>query len=469
MTLKNLRLALSKTADTSEPLTVPAEPAGADVNRQLFLLAWPSLIENILQTMLVFVDLVFVGQLGPDAIAGIGLGGQLMFLLQVLFMGLAVGNTALVARSIGAQDKREAERIAKQSLLIAAALSIGIALIGFFLSDDIVRVMGATEEVTAIGGGFLQIVSVFSVVMGIMFIGGGTLRGSGDTFTPMLITGFINLINIALDYLLIFGNFGLPKMGPIGSAVATTIARAIGAGLILYVLFRRGSVLKLAARGGWGFHRDAIARIINIGGPTALEQIVFQIGFIVFSAIAISLGTNDLAAQQIAFNISNFSILPAFAFGVAALTLVGQNLGAKNPARAEESAWQALKSGMVWMMLMGVGFFVLRSPLVSLYTRDPEVLRLGEMCLTFIALAQPLQAISIILGQSLRGAGDTRATLVFTFIGIWIVRVGLGYVIGIMLGLGLFGMWLGWMGDFIARAVLVFLRFRTGRWKTIKV
>jgi MATE family, multidrug efflux pump len=461
MTIKSQRLVeFFRPIDATKPLST---------NRQLFFLAWPSLIENLLQTMLVFVDLVFVGQLGPDAIAGVGLGGQLMFLLQVLFMGLAVGNTALVARYIGANDKREAKRIAKQSLLICVLISIGIAFIGYYLSDDIVRAMGATQDVTQIGGGFLRIVSIFSVVIGIMFIGGGTLRGSGDTFTPMLITGFINFVNIALDYLLIFGNFGFPRLGPIGSAVATTVARAIGAGLILYVLFRRGSILKLAAWSGWGFHRDAIARIIDIGGPSALEQMVFQIGFLVFSAIAVSLGTNDLAAQQIAFNISSFSILPAFAFGVAALTLVGQNLGAKNPERAEQSALQALKSGMVWMVLMGVGFFVWRQGLVSLYTQDPEVQRLGEMCLIFIALAQPLQAASIILGQSLRGAGDTRATLVFTFVGIWVVRVGIGYVIGIMLGLGLFGMWLAWIGDFMARALLVYLRFRTGRWKQIKV
>jgi len=439
------------------------------VNRALFQLAWPSLVENILQTMLIFVDLVFVGQLGPDAIAGVGLGGQLSFLLQVLFMGLAVGNTALVARSIGAQDKPEAERVAKQSLLLGAIISVFIALIGFLFSTPIIDAMGATQDVTAIGGGFLSVVSIFSIALGVMFIGGGTLRGSGDTFTPMLITGFINLINIVLDYLLIFGNFGFPKLGAVGSAYATSFARVIGAGLILYVLFRRGSVLKLAARGGWGFHRDAIARIVNIGGPTALEQVVFQLGFLVFSAIAINLGTADLAAQQIAFNISSFSILPAFAFGVAALTLVGQNLGAKNVERAEASAWQALKSGMVWMLVMGVGFFVWRSWLVGLYTDDRDVQRLGEMCLTFIALAQPLQATSIVLSQALRGAGDTRATLLYTFIGIWVVRVGLGYVLGITLGLGLFGMWLGWFGDFFARAMLVLFRFRAGKWKTIKV
>ncbi len=446
---------------------VESEPLS--LNRQLFELAWPSLIENLLQTMLGFVDLVFVGQLGPDAIAGIGLGGQFMFLLQVLFMGLAVGNTALVARAVGARDKPEAERIAKQSLVLTLVLSIGIGAVGFFFSDTIVRMTGATDGVTAIGGGFLRIVSTFSVVLGVMFIGGGTLRGSGDTRTPMLITGFINVINIVLDYLLIFGNFGFPRLGPVGSAVATTIARVIGAGLILYVLFKRGSILKLSWRGGWGFHRDAIGRIINIGGPSAAEQLVMQLGLLVFSVLAVSLGTNDLAAQQIAFNISSFSFLPAFAFGVAALTLVGQNLGAKDPERAEQSAIQALKSGTLWMGLMGIGFFIWRDFLVGIYTDNSDVQRLGEMCMIFIALAQPLLSVSIVLGQALRGAGDTRATLVFTFVGVWVMRVALGYLLGIVLGLGLFGMWLGWISDFLARAVLVWMRFHAGEWKTLRV
>jgi len=446
-----------------------AEGAPISLNRHLFNLAWPSLVENILQTMLGFVDLIFVGQLGPDAIAGIGLGNQIMFLLQVLFMGLAVGNTALVARAVGAKDMREAERIAKQSLTLAVILSVGIGALGFFFSDAIVRLTGATESVTAICGGFLRVVSTFSVVLGVMFVGGGTLRGSGDTRTPMLITGFINVINLALDYLLIFGNFGFPRLGAVGSAVATTLARALGAGLILYVLFRRGTVLKLPWRGDWGLRRDAIGRILNIGGPAAAEQLVMQLGLLVFSVLAVSLGTNDIAAQQIAFNISTFSFLPAFAFGVAALTLVGQSLGAQDPTRAEQSAIQALKSGMLWTVLMGVGFFVWRGFLVGMYSDNPEVQRLGEMCLIFVALAQPFLSVALVLGQALRGAGDTRATLVYTFVGVWVARVGLGYALGIVLGLGLFGMWLGWISDFIARAALVFLRFRAGRWKTLRV
>ena len=439
------------------------------LNQQLFQLAWPTFVESLLQTMLGFVDLVFVGQLGADAVAGVGLGSRLMQLLQVLFMGLSVGNTALVARAVGAKDKPEAERIAKQSLVISVLLSALIAAIGLLYSDAIIRVMGATDEVTVIGGGFLRIVSVFSIFIAVMMVGGGTLRGSGDTRTPMIITGIINLINIAFDYLLIFGNLGFPKMGPVGSAAATTIARGVGTALTLYVLFKRGSVLKLPLRGGWGIRREAIGRILNVGGPAAVEQIIFQLGLLVFSAITVSLGTETLAAQQIAFNISNFSILPAFAFGIAATTLVGQSLGAQDPARAEASAWQALKSSIAWMSIMGVGFFFGRRFLVGLYTSDPSVQRLGEMSLVFIALTQPLQAISVVIASALRGAGDTRTTMVITSISVWAVRVGLGYLIGIVLGLGFFGVWLGWVADFTTRAVLIFLRFRSGRWKTLRV
>ncbi len=432
-------------------------------------MAWPSLVENLLQTLLGVVDLIFVGQLGPDAIAGVGLGNQLMFLLVVLFMGLAIGNTALVARAIGAKDKPEAERVAKQSLVLTMAFSFVIALIGLFFSDALIRVMGASENVTEIGGSFLRVISVGSVVMGAMFIGSGTLRGAGDTRTPMMITGLVNLINIVLAYLLVFGNFGFPQLGTTGSAVATTLARFVGSLLILYVLFKRNSVLRLQWRGGWGFHRDVIARIVNIGGPAAAENVVFQVGFLAFSAIAISLGTNDLAAQQIAFNIAGFSILPAFAFGVAALTLVGQSLGARDPERAEKTAIEALKTGTAWMVLMGVAFFIWRTPLVAMYTQDPEVQALGEMCMLFIAFAQPWQASSVIVAQALRGAGDTRATLVVTFAGIWVMRVGLGYILGILLGWGLFGMWIAWYADFMVRAILFWVRFRAGKWKTIKV
>jgi putative MATE family efflux protein len=440
-----------------------------NLNRQLFQLAWPSLIESILQTMLGFVDLVMVGKLGADAIAGVGLGGRLMMLLQVLFTGLSVGNTALVARAVGAKDKPDAERIAKQSLVFSVIPSAIIALIGLFFSEPIIAAMGATGEVTAIGAGFLRIVSVFSIFMAIMMIGGGTLRGSGDTRTPLMITAVINVINIVFAYLLIFGHLGFPKMGPIGSAAATTIARGVGSALMLYVLFRRGSILKLPLSGGWGLSRTTLARLLNVGGPAAIEQIVFQLGLLAFGAMTISMGTAALAAQQIAFNIASISMMPAFAFGVAATTLVGQSLGAKDPDRAEAAAWQAQRGGMIWMVLMGIAFFIWRRPLLGLFTSDPTVTAFGEMGLIFIAVTQPMQSISMVAAGALRGAGDTRATMIITTVSVWFVRVALGYLLAIVLGIGFLGIWIGWMADWTARAVLIFIRFRSGKWKTVRV
>ncbi|MBI4675516.1 MAG: MATE family efflux transporter [Chloroflexi bacterium] len=439
------------------------------LNRQLFSLAWPSLIENLLQTMLGVVDLIFVGKLGADAIAGIGLGNQLMFTLVVAFMGLGVGTTALVARAIGAQNPHDAQRIAKQSLWLTAALSFAIAVLGALFGESVLHLMGATPPVAALGGQFLKITALFSIFIGVMFVGGGILRGAGDTRTPMLITAFINGVNIVLDYGLIFGNFGLPQMGAIGSAYATTTARGVGAILILYALFYRNRALVLPRHGAWKISLSIIRRILHIGLPAAGENIIFQLGLLVFSAMIVGLGTADIAAMNVSFSIMTFSILPAFAFGIAATTMVGQSLGAENVPRAEASARQALKSGTMWMCAMGVLFIVAREPLMRLYTTEAEVVALGSVLLILIGLMQPFQATAIILGSALRGAGDTRATLLISTLSTWGLRVGLGYVFGIAFGLGLTGIWLGWCADFFVRALLIALRFRRGKWKTLRV
>jgi putative MATE family efflux protein len=446
---------------------VPGQPIS--LNRQLFTLAWPSLVENLLQTLLGVVDLIFVGKLGADAIAGIGLGNQLMYTLVVAFMGLAVGNTALVARAIGAHDHHDAQRVAKQSLWLTLGISIIIAILGVTFGETVLSWMGATAEVAALGSQFLKITSLFSIFIGIMFIGGGTLRGAGDTRTPMMITLFINIINIVLDYALIFGNLGMPQLGAIGSAYATTTARGVGAILILLALFRKNNAIVLPLYGDWKISMPIIRRVMNIGLPAADENIIFQLGLLVFSAMIVGLGTADIAAMNVAFNIMGFSILPAFAFGVAATTLVGQNLGANNVPRAQASAIQALKSGTLWMIAMGAIFIIFREQLMRLYTPDPEVILLGASVLIMIGLMQPFQAVAIILASALRGAGDTRATLLISAFSTWFLRVGLGYVFGIALGMGLTGIWIGWCADFFTRSFLVTLRFRRGKWKSLRL
>lgn len=419
--------------------------------------------------MLMVVALIMVGRLGPDAIAGVGLANQIMQLLTVAFSGLAIGNTAMVARYVGASQKDEAEHAAKQALVIGAMIAVVIGIIGFTFSRYIITLLGGSAKVSDLGGSFLRVVSVGSIAMIMMFIGNGTLRGSGDTRTPMYVTGFINVINISLAYILIFGKFGVPAFGVRGAALAAITAQTVGASLVLWFLFRRGSVLKLPIRGAWWPRRDMVTKLMKIGGPAALEQTVFSLGMIVFSRIVVSLGTEDYAAQQIAFNVAFLSIMPAFAFSVAATTMVGQSLGAKNLERAEQSASRALRSGLIWMCLMGVVFFVFRHQLMQIYTKDAKVIQLGEMCLIFISLGQPFQAVWFVLGGALRGAGDTRTTMLIAIASIWGMRIAVGWLLGIVLGLGLFGVWLGWAADFLLRAILIALRYRSGKWKHIKV
>jgi len=184
-----------------------------------------------------------------------------------------------------------------------------------------------------------------------------------------------------------------------------------------------------------------------------------------FSIIVVSLGTADLAAQQIAFNIASLSVLPAFAFSIAAATMVGQSLGANQPEDARRSAILTTELGMMWMLSMGIVFALFRSQFVALYTSEAEVIRLGSGLMLFIACGQAFQAVSIVLSGALRGAGDTRYTLLMMVVGVWVGRVGVGWLMGIVLGLGLYGVWLGWAVDFVSRAILIVLRFRSGRWQ----
>lgn len=439
------------------------------LNRQLLRLVWPSLVENLSQTALAVVDMMMIGRLGKDAIAGIGLANQVMGLLTVAFIGLAMGSTVLVAQQIGSRRKKDAEEAAKQALILGVVFAFVVGLVGFSAGNRIIALLGAEAEVSRLGGAFLRIVSAGSITLMIMLIGGGALRGSGDTRTPMMITSAMNIINIGLAYVLIFGKLGLPALGVVGSATAITIARTFGSILILWTLFKRGSVLKLPWRGGWRLRRDVGFRIFNVGWPTGAEQGLFAIGLVIFSTMVVSLGTTEYASLQIAFSIASVSIMPAFAFSIAATTMVGQSLGGNNRKKAQESASRAFLFALILMSTMGLVFIIFRRYLLGFYTQDPDVIRLGMVSLAFVALAQPFQATSFVLGGALRGAGDTRWTMFSTSTSVWVMRVGVGVLLGLVLKMGFWGIWIGWMSDFILRSFLVAVRYRSGKWKEIKV
>lgn len=448
-------------------IALPGDPQGIGsmVNR----LAWPVILENLFQTMLGTVDMLMVSRLGAEAIAGVGTANQLMFVINASFAAITVGTTVLVARFTGAGQPTEANRVAKQSLLLGVVISAVIMLLGHFFAEPVVGLLGPEASVVALGGSYLRIVSQMAIFLVTMFIISGALRGTGDTRTPMLVTGFINLINAGAAYVLIFGHLGLPALGVAGSAWGASIARAVGTVILLIVLLRGRKTVSILGREGWSFDLDLIRRILRLGIPSMFEQLLMSGGMLIYSVITISLGTKVYATQRITFNALSISFLPGFGFAMAATALTGQNLGAKRPDIAERSTWYAVRVAAVWMSSMGLLLIFAGQPIVRLFSSDPEIVALGAVALKVIALSQPLQALAQVLAGGLRGAGDTRFPMAVTFAGIWLVRLPLGYLMGPILGYGLPGVYVSNVLDALVRAGACFFRYRTGRWREIEV
>jgi len=432
-------------------------------------LAWPIIVENLFQTALGTTNMIMVSRLGADAVAGVGSANQIMLVLQAGFAAITTGTTVLVARAVGGGDYQSANRVAKQSVALGVLVSLGIALAGVVGADQAVAALGATPEVTALGGDYLRVITAASLVLVQMFVVGAALRGAGDTQTPMKVTGVINLINVAVSYVLIFGKLGLPALGVVGSAYGATVARTIGAVVLLSVLIRGHGPVSIRGRGGWRPDTQIVARLWRLGFPTMVEQLLLRFGALLYGVIAISLGTQVYATQRITFQIVSLSLMPGLGFATAATTMVGQCLGACRSELAQRSSGYAVRVALVWMTAMGAFMAIFGRQIMALFTDDPAMLLLGAQALVVIALSQPFQAIGQVLAGSLRGAGDTRFPMLATFTGIWLIRLPLGYLFGAILGWGLPGIYVANILDAAGRAAVNFLRFRSGRWRTIAV
>jgi putative MATE family efflux protein len=305
--------------------------------------------------------------------------------------------------------------------------------------------------------------------MVIQMVCGGALRGSGDTRTPMIVTGLVNAVNILVAYTLIFGHFGFPALGVLGSAWGASAARAIGAFVLLAILFRGGRKVQIGGRAGWRPDGGLMRRIIKIGLPSMAEQSFMSGGMLLYSIIVIGMGTTVYAAQRITMNALSISFMPGMGFAMAATTMTGQALGAERPDLARRASIIAVQMAGLWMCTMGVGLILFGHQIMRLFTSDPQIDAIGAAALTIIAFSQPLQAVGQVLAGSLRGAGDTRFPMLVTGISIWLVRLPLGWLIGVPLGGGLSGVYVSNVLDAGVRATANYLRYRAGRWQHIKV
>jgi putative MATE family efflux protein len=443
--------------------------SASEVARAVNNLAWPIIIENLFQSALGTVNMAMVGQLGAAAVAGIGTSTQLLMVVQASIAALTTGTTVLVARLAGAGRPEEAAGIAKQSLSLGFLASIVFAVIGYFLSDEIIRALGAEADVVALGSSYLRVILGYSVFLVTMLVCSAALRGVGDTRTPMKVTGMINLINIAASYVLIFGRFGAPALGVAGAAWGATIARAIGTLLLLGVLLSGRKGFTIRGRVGWGFNPPVAARLLRLGLPSMGEQFFVSGGNLLYGVVAISLGTAVYATQRITFQAISLAFQPGMGFALGATAMVSQCLGAKRPDLSDRAARHATLMAAIWMSAAGGLMAIFGHQVMTIFTDDPDIITMGQSALVVLALSQPFQAVAQVTAGSLRGAGDTRFPMLSSFLGVWLFRLPFSYLFGPVLGWGLTGIYVANVLDGAARATATVLRYRTGRWRTIRV
>ncbi|MEM7030245.1 MAG: MATE family efflux transporter [Chloroflexota bacterium] len=428
--------------------------------RRVYDLAWPVIGENFMETLLGIVDTLIVAQLGIIAIAGVGTAVQVMFFVLSALSAVAVGSAVLVAQAYGGRDLVRASQLARQSMIWSVIISIPLAGLGLLLAEPIIGLFGLEPEVTQIGVDYLMVTMGASVVMTGNFIAGGILRGADDSRTPMLVKVVANVINVFLTYSLVFGSFGFPELGPVGSAWGTFFARGIGLSLILLVLWRGRNGVSIGGGGSWWPDVAIAKQVLTIGIPAALEQVINSVAFFVLTMVVASLGTDTFAAHRIALSAMSLSFMPGLGFGMAATSLIGQSIGAKRPDEAAEAGWIATYWSVLWMGALGILFYFFAPLIMGFFTDEQHVIDIGVSGLQVIALAQPFWAILLVQSSALRGTGDTNYPLRVNAVSMWI-GVGISFLWISRLGGDLGTVWICFMTTAPFAAFFMAQRFRT--------
>jgi MATE family multidrug resistance protein len=448
---------------TPRPTSAPVVASGS-LRWRVFQLAWPVILDNLLQTLLGIVDTIMVGRLGADALAGVGTAQQFLFFLIAILSAVAIGSSIVTAQAVGARDHSTASRISKQSLIWSLVLTVPLAIAGAVFSRQLMHLLGVTNAVAAIGGTYLTITMLAGVVLVVPFIASALLRGAGDTRTPLVATTGANVVNAVVAYVLIFGAFGIPALGVNGSAWGAVAGRLVGLVILLVALWSGRAGLSVRGRHGWRPEAALARRVVDLGAPAAVEQIAVSAGFLVMAVVVAHLGTDSLAASRVVGNVLGLSLLPGFGFGIAATALVGQSIGASIPEEGEQAATIAVQWAVIWMSVLGLLFILLRGPLVTLFTTDPGVLQIGAATMIPLGLTQPLWAVSFVGAGALRGAGNTRFPLMMTIVDIWGTTV-LGTITTYAFHVPLPYVWGGFLLFAPLTASLTWRRFKRGDWK----
>ena len=430
----------------------------------IWQLAAPSITANLMFSMVAMIQTKFVGGLGASAVASVGAGQRVFFALQALLMAIGVGTTALVARSWGAGQQEEASRIASSSLMLGGVVGLMLMILGMTFSHRIAEIFGLDEATAQLASRNIFWLSAFVIGFAIDIILSSALRAAGNAWTPLLFGLAVNLVNLPLLYAFIFGKFGAPRMGPAGAPFAGGLSFLL-CGAVLVSLWMRQK-LSLKFHPGHLFEKLRYQRLLHIGYPVALEQLVLQFGFFLFmSLIGRYYGTEAFAAYNVGVNMLNAAMVVGSGFSIAGATLVGQHLGAGDVEGAARSGWRACSMAVAAMSLIGFFTAINATALAHFFLGSDEIAVQRTIEFTYIMAAMlPLLGVDMAIGGSLRGAGDTRFPLMTSFLGLIGMRCVLAATFA-WFHLPVIWVYSSIIGDYMLKGSLLIWRFRSGRWK----
>ncbi|MGA2880881.1 MAG: MATE family efflux transporter [Bryobacteraceae bacterium] len=427
-----------------------------------------SVPSGVMESLFGVVDVFWVSRLGADAVATVGLTETALVLVFVIAMGLSIGATALVARRMGEKDERAAGLVAVQAIVIGLVVSGTVAIFGYFFAPNLLHIMGGSDNVVKLGSGYTRMIFSGSATIFLLFLINAVFRGAGDAAIAMRVLWLANIVNICLNPCLIFGLGPFPRLGVTGSAVGTTIGRGIGVLLQLWVL--------TSGRGRLAVHASQLRvnllvmwRLIRLSLNAMFQYLVQMASWIGMVRIIASFGSDATAAYTVAFKVIIFAILPSWGMSNAAATLVGQNLGAGKPARAESSVWRTSLYNMLFLGLIGAFFIVFARQIIGIFTSDPAVAPLAVSALRLFSCGNISYSYGMVITAAFNGAGDTATPTALNLVCFWLCQIPLAWALAFHTGLGPNGVYVAVVVSDSLLAALGILLFRRGKWKQVTV
>jgi len=477
---------MSDTIDAT-PLPTPAAPQGfwstvreairgtqqdyteGPIGRAIFLLAVPMVLEMVLESVFAVLDVFFVSKLGADAVAAVGITESLMTIIYAVAIGLSMGATATVARRIGEKDRDGAAVAAVQIIGLGVVFSLSLGVVGLLLAPKLLALLGASPGVIAVGRGYAMLMLGGNATVFLLYLINAVFRGAGDASIAMRVLWIGSAINIVLDPLLIFGIGPFPELGVTGAAIGNNVGRGVAVLIQLWTLARAKGGRIAIRREHLRFEPAVMGSILRLSGTAILQVLIGTASWLGLIRILTRFGSSAVAGYTIGIRIIIFAILPSWGLSNAGATMVGQNLGAQKPERAERAVWMAAFYNMLFLGSVGLVFIVLARPIITLFTSDPQVSGYGVDCLRIISYGFVFYAYGMVLEQAFNGAGDTWTPTYINLACFWLWEIPLAYVLATRTGLGPRGVFIAITVAFSTLAVVCAILFKRGKWKQKKV